>query len=164
MGEWTDRQIRKLTHKCVGRYVRVCSAAQPCPAVCDPMGCSPPGSSCSWNFSGKNTGVGCHFPPPGDLLNPGTKTACLVSPALAKPLLLCLTFCDPMDCSPPGSPVPGIRKARILEWAAVPSSQADSILITMLDYAKWSVLLISPPNCNIMSVSMFTVPKRFWIV
>ena len=28
----------------------------------------------------------------------------------------CLTLCDPIDSSPPGSPVPGILQARILEW------------------------------------------------
>ena len=37
--------------------------------------CRLPGSSCPWNFSGKNTGVGCHFPPPRDLPDPGTETA-----------------------------------------------------------------------------------------
>ena len=31
----------------------------------------------------------------------------------------CLTFCDPMDCSPPGSSVLGILQARILEWIAI---------------------------------------------
>ena len=102
--------------KRIGRYVGVFSAAQSCPTIHDPMDYSPPGSSCSWNFSGKNTGVGCHFPPPGHLLNPVIKSACLVSPALAKPLLLCLTLCDPMDCSPASSSVPGIWKARALEW------------------------------------------------
>ena len=35
---------------------------------------------------------------------------------------LCLTLCDPMDCSLPGSPVHGILQARILEWVAVPFS------------------------------------------
>ena len=40
----------------------------------------------------------------------------------AKPLQLCLTHCDPMDCSPPGSSVRGILQARILEWIDVPSS------------------------------------------
>ena len=30
------------------------------PTLCNPMDCSPPGS-CSWDFPGKNTGVGCHF-------------------------------------------------------------------------------------------------------
>ena len=33
----------------------------------------------------------------------------------------CLTLCDPMDCSPPGSSVRGILQARTLEWVAVPS-------------------------------------------
>ena len=33
----------------------------------------------------------------------------------------CLTLCNPMDCSPPGSIVHGILQARILEWVAIPS-------------------------------------------
>ena len=32
----------------------------------------------------------------------------------------CMTLCDPMDCSPPGSSVHGILQARIVEWVAVP--------------------------------------------
>ena len=32
---------------------------------------------------------------------------------------LCLTLCDPMDCSPPGFSVHGILQARILEWVAI---------------------------------------------
>ena len=35
----------------------------------------------------------------------------------------CLTLCDPMDCSPPGSAAHGILQARILEWVAVPFSR-----------------------------------------
>ena len=31
----------------------------------------------------------------------------------------CLTLCDPVDCSPPGSSVHGILQARILEWGAI---------------------------------------------
>ena len=31
----------------------------------------------------------------------------------------CLTLCDPMDCSLPGSSVHGIFKARVLEWGAI---------------------------------------------
>ena len=38
----------------------------------------------------------------------------------------CLTLCDPMDCSPPGSSVHGILQARILEWVAMPSSRGSS--------------------------------------
>ena len=39
---------------------------------------------------------------------------------------LCLTLCDPMDCSPPGSSVHGILQARILEWVAIPFSRGSS--------------------------------------
>ena len=42
----------------------------------------------------------------------------------AKPLQSCLTLCDPIDGSPPGSPVPGILKARTLEWVAISISNA----------------------------------------
>ena len=38
----------------------------------------------------------------------------------------CLTFYDPMDCSPPGSSVHGIFQARILEWIATPFSRGSS--------------------------------------
>ena len=39
---------------------------------------------------------------------------------------LCLTLCDSMNCSPPGSSVHGILQARILEWVAMPSSRESS--------------------------------------
>ena len=39
---------------------------------------------------------------------------------------LCLTLCDPMDCTPPGSCVHGILQARRLEWVAMPSSRGSS--------------------------------------
>ena len=39
---------------------------------------------------------------------------------------LCLTLCDPMDCSLPGSSVHGILQARILEWIAIPYSRGSS--------------------------------------
>ena len=38
----------------------------------------------------------------------------------------CLTLCDPMDCSPPGSSVHGILWARILEWVAISFSRESS--------------------------------------
>ena len=40
-------------------------------------------------------------------------------PAAAKSLQSCPTLCDPIDGSPPGSPVPGILQARTLEWVAI---------------------------------------------
>ena len=44
--------------------------------------------------------------------------------ASAKSLQSCLTLCDPIDGSPPGSPVPGILQARTLEWVAISFSNA----------------------------------------
>ena len=70
---------------------------------------------------------GLPFPTPGDLPEPGVKLASPVAPALAgrffttaaaaaKSLQSWPTLCDPIDGSPPGSPVPGILQARTLEW------------------------------------------------
>ena len=44
--------------------------------------------------------------------------------AAAKSLQLCLTLCDPIDGSPPGSPIPGILQARTLKWVAISSFNA----------------------------------------
>ena len=44
--------------------------------------------------------------------------------AAAKSLQLCLTLCNHIDGSPPGSPVPGLLQARILEWVAIFFSNA----------------------------------------
>ena len=49
--------------------------------------------------------------------------------AAAKSLQSCLTLCDPIDGSPPGSPVPGILQARTLEWVAISFSTAAFICI-----------------------------------
>ena len=57
-------------------------------------------------------------------------TSILVSSLLACSQVLvsqlCLTLCDPMDCSQPGSSVRGISQGRILEWVAVPFSRRSS--------------------------------------
>ena len=44
---------------------------QSCPTPCEPIECSPPGSSVHGDFPGKNTGVGCHFLLQGNLPHPG---------------------------------------------------------------------------------------------
>ena len=44
--------------------------------------------------------------------------------AAAKSLQSCPSLCDPIDGSPPGSPVPGILQARTLEWVAISFSNA----------------------------------------
>ena len=48
----------------------------------------------------------------------------LIATAAAKSLQSCPTLCNPIDGSPPGSPVPGILQARTLEWVAISFSNA----------------------------------------
>ena len=57
--------------------------------------------------------------------------------ATAKSLQSCPTLCDPIDSSPPGSPVPGILQARTLEWVAISFSSAWS------EKWKWSRSVVS---------------------
>jgi len=45
-----------------------------------------------------------------------------IAAAAAKSRQSCPTLCDPIDGSPPGSPIPGILQARTLEWVANESS------------------------------------------
>ena len=61
--------------------------------LCDPMDCSPLGSSVHGDSLGKNTGVGSHvLPPPGDFPNPGIESMSLTSPAMASRFFFCFFF------------------------------------------------------------------------
>ena len=61
----------------------------------------------------------------------------------AKSLQSCPTLCDPIDGSPPGSPVPGILQARILEWGAIAfSHQCLTTTTTTKSFQS------SPTLCN----------------
>ena len=53
-----------------------------------------------------------------------TYTHTAAAAAAAKSLQSCPTLCDPIDGSPPGSPIPGILQARTLEWVAISFSNA----------------------------------------
>ena len=53
-----------------------------------------------------------------------SKVSVIAAAAAAKLLQSCPTLCDPIDGSPPGSPVPGILQARTLEWVAIAFSSA----------------------------------------
>jgi len=48
----------------------------------------------------------------------------IAAAAATKSLQLCPTLCDPIDGSPPGSPIPGILQARTLEWVVISFSNA----------------------------------------
>ena len=95
-------------------------------------GLQPTGLLCPWDFPVKSTGVGCH---------------CLQS---------CQTLCDPIDGSPPGSPVPGILQARTLEWVAISFSNAwkwkvkmKSLSCIRLLATPWTAAYQAPPSVGV---------------
>ena len=71
----------------------------------------------------------------------------------AKSLQSCPTLCNPVDGSPPGSPVPGILQARILEWVAISFSSAGkwkgkvkSLSRVQLLATPWTAAYQAPPS------------------
>ena len=73
--------------------------------------------------------------------------------AAAKSLQSCPTLCDPMDSSPPVSPVPGILQARTLEWVAISFSNAwkwklkvKSLSCVRLFTTPWTAAHQAPPS------------------
>ena len=73
--------------------------------------------------------------------------------AAAKPLQSCPTLCDPIDGSPPGSPVPGILQARTLEWVAIAFSNAWKWKVTVKSLSRvwplvtpWTAAFQAPPS------------------
>ena len=77
----------------------------------------------------------------------------LYAAAAAKSLQLCLTLCNPIDGSPPGSPVPGILQARTLEWVAISFSSAWKWKVkvkllsrVLLLATPWTAAYQAPPS------------------
>ena len=82
-----------------------------------------------------------------------TQIANAAAAAAAKSLQSCPTLCDPIDGSPPGSPVPGILQARTLEWAAISFSDAwkwkvkvKSLSRVRLFATPWTAAYQAPPS------------------
>ena len=76
-----------------------------------------------------------------------------ITAAAAKSLQSCLTVCDPIDGSPPGSPVPGILQARTLEWVAISFSDAwkwkekvKPLSCVWLLVTPWAAAYQAPPS------------------
>ena len=73
--------------------------------------------------------------------------------AVAKPLQSCPTLCDPVDGSPPGSPVPGILQGRTLEWVAISFSNARKWKVKVKSLSRvwplatlWTAAYQAPPS------------------
>ena len=82
--------------------------------------------------------------------------------AAANSLQLCLTLCDPIDGSSPGSPIPGILKARTQEWVAISFSNAwkwkvkvKSLSRVWLLATPWTAAYQAPPSMGLSR-------KEYW--
>ena len=100
---------------------------QSCPTLCDPIDGSPPGSSIPGIFQARTLewvaisfSSGSSRPRDRTWLPHCRQNLYFLShAAAAKSLQSCPTLCDPIDGSPPGSSIPGIFQARVLEWVAI---------------------------------------------
>ena len=95
-----------------------------------------------WDSPGKNTGVCCHFL----LQSMKVKSESEVAQS-------CPTPSDPVDCSLPGSSIPGIFQARVLEWAAIAFS------VTNLDSILKSRDITLPTKVRLVKAIVFLVVK-----
>ena len=94
------------------------------------------------------------FPPESHFILKGGKTnISMAAAAAAKSLQSCPTLCDPIDGSPPGSPVPGILQAGTLEWVAISFSNAwkwkvkvKSLSRIRLLATPWTAAYQAPPS------------------
>ena len=138
---------------------------------CDPTNCSPPDSSVhgfsqarilEWAAISSSRGssqlrdwthlscIGRQILLP--LSHQGSPLVCHAA-AAAKLLQSCPTLCDPIDRSPPGSPIPEILQARTLEWVAISFSNAwkwkvkvKSFSCVRLFTTPWTAAYQAPPS------------------
>ena len=112
----------------------------------------------SMEFSRQEHWSGLPSPSPGDLPNPGIEPRSPSAPALqadslplshwvaaAKSLQSCLTLCNSIDGSPPGSPIPGILQARTLEWVAISFSDHWVSPLNKSGYIYWGIAMGQVP-------------------
>ena len=128
-----NRNFKYLSHHCI-YFLHVCTVTQSCPTLCDPME-SPPGFSVrgilqarilelvaissSRGSSRPRAIVSWEYCIGRQILHLLSHLA-----AAAKSLQSSPTLWDPIDGSPPGSPIPGILQAGTLEWVAISFSNA----------------------------------------
>ena len=82
--------------------------------------------------------------------------------AAATSLQSCPTLCDPIDSSPPGSPVPGILKARTLEWVAISFSNAWKWKVKVKSLGRVQLLATSWTAAYQTPASMGFSRQEYW--
>ena len=133
---------------------------------------------CLWDFPGKNTEVGCYFLLQGIFPTKETKMFPVLSggffyhwapaqweaPAATavKSLQSCLTLCDPIDGSPPGSPVPGILQANTLEWVAIFFSNAWKWKVKVKSLSRVQLLATPWTAAYQAPLSMGVSRQEYW--
>ena len=148
------------------------NSLQSCPTLLRHYGLYPTRLLCPWDSPGNNTGVGCLVLLQGVFPTQGTNPSLLwllhcrqilyhsateEAPLLVLLLLLsfqsCPTLWDPIDRSPPGSPIPGILQARTLEWGAISFSNAWKwkVKVKLLSHFRllatpWTAAYQAPPS------------------
>ena len=86
----------------------------------------------------------------------------LAAAAAAKLLQSCLTLCDPIDGSPPGSPVSGILQARTLEWVAICFSNAWKWKVKGKSLSHVRLLAIPWTAAHQAPLSMGFSRQKYW--
>ena len=74
----------------------------------------------------------------------------------------CLTLCDPIDGSPPGSPIPGILQARTLEWVAISFSNAWKWKVKVKSLSRVRLLATPWTAAYQASSSMGFSRQEYW--
>ena len=82
--------------------------------------------------------------------------------ATAKSLQSCPTLWDPIDGSPPGSPVPGILQARTLEWAAISFSNAWKWKVKVKSFSRVQLLVTPWTAAHQAPPSMGFSRQEYW--
>ena len=82
--------------------------------------------------------------------------------AAAKSLQSCPTLCDPIDSSPPGSPVPGILQARALEWVAISFSNVQKWKVKVKSFSRVRLLAIPWTAVHQAPQSMGFSRQEYW--
>ena len=82
--------------------------------------------------------------------------------AAAKSLQSCLTLCDPIDGSPPGSPIPGICQARTLEWVAISFSSAWKWKVKVNSFSRVQLLATLWTAAYQAPLSMGFSRQEYW--
>ena len=82
--------------------------------------------------------------------------------AAAKSLQSCPTLCDPIEGSPPGSPIPGILQARTLEWVAISFSNAWKWKVKVKSLSRVRLLATPWTAAHQASPSMGFSRQEYW--